>query len=79
MKVSVHKKKYNNDIQICIHLLFNFIDVTVLKASVDCNVMKRNLIAMPILAQTEPCAKMNQALEISHAYANLDTPGKIAM
>ena len=79
MKVSVHKKKYNDDFQICIHLLFNFIDVTVLKDSVDCNVMKRNLIVMQILALTEPCVKMNQALEISHAFANLDTLVKTVM
>ena len=41
--------------------------------------MKRNLIVMQILALTEPCVKMSLALEISHAFANLDTLGKTVM
>ena len=43
----------------------------------DLNVMKKNLIAMITHALTEPCAKMSQALEISHVCVNQDTPEKI--
>jgi hypothetical protein len=49
-------------------------DVTALKDIVDLNVMRKNQIAMKSHAQTELCAKMSQALEISHVCVNLDTP-----
>ena len=48
----------------------------VLKDIVDLNVMKKNLIAMIIHALTELCARMNQALEISHVCVNQGTPEK---
>lgn len=42
-------------------------------------VKKNKAIATMIHAQLVQCAKMNQAMEISHVYAEMDTPEMIAM
>ena len=50
--------------------------MTALKVIVDLNVMKKNLIVTINHALTEQCAKMSQALEISHVCVNQGTPEK---
>jgi hypothetical protein len=46
-------------------------DVTALKATTDCNVMKRTLIVMPTHVQKEQCAGTNLVLAITLAYVGL--------
>ena len=54
-------------------MLFLLSGVTVLKASVACNVRMRTLTVMTIPVLTGPCAKTSQELETTLASADLDT------